>query len=64
MILSEGTVVVVSTGQIGTVVVLTKTSLWAYLANGDIWIGSVGQAYQPQSQEEIDAAPRDVPRMK
>ena len=55
---------VVSTGQIGTVVVLTKTSLWAYLANGDIWIGSVGQAYQPQSQEEIDAAPRDVPRMK
>lgn len=59
----EGTVVVVSTGQAGTVV-QTGTEIWVLLANNDIWVGSSKQAFPPQSAEHLASCPLDVERFE
>lgn len=53
--INEGSVVIVQSGQIGTIVQLSGDA-WVLLSNGNIWIGNANMMHVPQSQEEIDAA--------
>lgn len=53
--INEGSVVIVNSGQIGTVVQLSGDA-WVLLSNGNIWIGNPNMTHIPQSQEEIDLA--------
>ena len=57
----EGSVVIVATGQAGTVI-QTGKYLWVLLANGDVWVGSFKQALPPQSPEHLAACPMEVER--
>lgn len=54
--MKPGTVVIVPTGQSGTV--CDGSSV--ILTNGDIWTGDLDHCYEPKSQEELDAAPLEV----
>lgn len=59
----EGTVVILmSTGQAGTVTHVSGDSAAVLLRNLDIWSGPINQLRLPQSQEEMDMAPIDVER--
>lgn len=60
---APGTVVIVGTGQAGTVIWLNK-EYWVLLANGDFWHGFESQMHEPQSQEELKAAKYDVDRFE
>jgi len=59
----EGSVVVVATGQAGSVI-QTGIEIWVLLANNDIWVGSAKQAFPPQSAEHLAACPLDVERFE
>jgi hypothetical protein len=59
---AEGTVVVVDTGQAGTVIHASQTMLMVCLANSDMWYGAPSQAYLPTTREELDAAPLNIDR--
>lgn len=57
----EGDVVLLlSSGQAGTITSLTNESASVLLRNGYLWHGPVSQLRFPQSQEDLDAAPIDV----
>ncbi len=64
MSLTEGSVVMVDTGQAGTVVERpSQSEVVVLLRNGDLWRGSVGKVWVPQSEEELGAAIEDVDRL-
>ena len=60
----EGAVVIVDTGQAGTVFISTSVSIHVILANGDLWQGQPGRAREPQSPEDLAAAPLNVDRLE
>ena len=62
--IDEGSVVIVATGQAGTVVQMDGSEVWVLLANGDIWVGSSKQAHPPQSAEHLAACPFNVERLE
>ena len=54
----EGDVVIlVSTGQAGTIFYLDAKSAWVLLTCGNIWIGSKREIRIPQDQSDLDACP-------
>jgi hypothetical protein len=57
----EGEVVIIGTGQAGTVISLNK-DYCVLLANGDLWYGFESQMRYPQSKEDLDACPLNVDR--
>lgn len=59
----EGTVVIVGTGQAGTVIGVHK-EYCVLLANGNLWYGFESQMREPQSQEDLDNCPLEVDRFK
>lgn len=59
----EGDVVIVGTGQAGTVVALGP-QLSVLLANGDMWHGPANMTRLPQDQDDLDAAPREIDKFK
>jgi len=61
---SEGRVVIVPTGQAGTIVNCGPSDIWVLLLNGDIWVGNAKLAYEPQSSEELALAPLNVDRFE
>lgn len=61
--MQENSVVIVLTGQAGTVINNVSGDIWVLLRNGDIWVGSEGMVRYPQSQEDLDAAIVDVERL-
>lgn len=60
----EGTVVIIPTGQAGSIVNCGPNDIWVLLRNGDIWVGSAKLAYEPQSAEELALAPLEVDRFE
>jgi hypothetical protein len=60
--MSPGTVVIIPTGQCGTLEWSTSTDCLVHLANGDIWQGPVSQIRATTDRAEQDAAPRDIER--
>jgi hypothetical protein len=60
----EGVVVIVGSGQAGTIVEVTGRDVWVLLRNGDVWIGPMSQIRLPQDQADIDAAPLNVERLE
>lgn len=60
--INEGTVVIAGTGQAGTLIQNDPDNVWVLLRNGDIWYGPAHQIREPQSQEELDAAPLEFDR--
>lgn len=60
----EGSVVICSTGQAGTITEISGRDVWILLRNNDIWVGPVNQCRLPQDQADLDAAPIDVERLE
>ena len=58
----EGTVVIVDTGQAGTVVQKTHGGIVVLLQNLNLWHGHPGKVYVPTTQEELDAAILEIDR--
>lgn len=56
-----GDVVIVSTGQAGTVWFVTH-EIGVWLRNGDIWYGPEYEVRFPSSKKELRACPIDVDR--
>ena len=44
----EGVVVIVGSGQAGTIVEVTGRDVWVLLRNGDVWVGPMNQIRLPQ----------------
>ena len=59
--LREGSVVIVSTGQAGTITHI-DTQAQVLLANGDLWHGPEHGCRFPQDQADLDACPLEVDR--
>lgn len=59
--IKEGDVVIVGTGQAGTLI-NTGSQFAVLLRNGDLWYGHPGLVRIPQSQEDLDAAPIEFDR--
>ena len=59
--MTEGTVVVCPSGQIGTVVTYTSDQAQVLLRNGEIWTGTAKQLREPQPGE-VEHAPVNVDR--
>lgn len=62
--ISVGSVVIVSTGQAGTLLEMNGVKSCVLLANGDMWHGHSGQAREPQDQADLDAAPLEYDRFE
>lgn len=63
--LIEGDVVIVGTGQAGTITDDNGSlGLVVLLANGDMWYGSKTQCRLPQDEADLAAAPRDFDRFE
>jgi hypothetical protein len=60
----EGVVVIVGSGQAGTIVEVTGRDIWVLLRNGDVWVGPVNQCRLPQDQADLDSAPLNVERLE
>lgn len=59
----EGLVVLVApSGQAGTVVSVNGESIWVLLRNGELWVGPSSMIREPQSDEDLAAAPVEVSR--
>ncbi len=59
--IDEGSVVICSTTQAGTVI-QAGSEVWVLLANGDIWTGPAHGLREPQDQADLDACPLEVER--
>lgn len=64
MSIEEGTVVIVATGQAGTVIQCDQQNVTVLLSNQCLWQGKRSQVYIPQSKEELDAAPVEIDRFE
>lgn len=60
----EGGVVIVSTGQAGTIVESIKRDVWVLLRNGDVWVGPTSHIRYPQDGEDLAACPINVERLE
>ena len=60
----EGSVVVVSTGQAGTISHLDGMEACVLLRNMELWHGMVNRLHFPQSQQHLDACPINVERVE
>lgn len=56
-----GTVVIVETGQAGTVWLIEGQEVVIGLANGDLYYGYLNQLRIPNNREELKACPKDLP---
>lgn len=61
---NEGMVVIVGTGQAGTIIGISSDQVSVLLANTDLWYGHKGLIREPQSAEDLSAAPFNVDRFK
>jgi hypothetical protein len=61
--MNEGDVVVVSTGQVGTLFHFSQSIAFVILRNGEIWTGNPGMVRKPQDCE-IEQAPVEVERFE
>jgi len=59
----EGQVVIVSSSQAGTIIQI-DSSIWVFLANSDIWVGTEHEVRFPQDQADLDACPLNVERLE
>jgi len=57
----EGEVVIVKTGQVGTLI-QEGSDVWVLLQNGDIWTGPVHGVRYPQDEADLEACPMEVER--
>ena len=57
-------VVIVSTGQAGTIMQSSAGQLWVLLRNYDVWTGDSNRVRLPQDQADLDACPVDVERLE
>lgn len=55
-----GDLVIVATGQCGTIWYITDKEIAVLLANLDIWYGPEYEVRFPSSEEELKACPKDV----
>lgn len=62
--LVEGSVVICSTGQAGSLIQIDGKNVWVLLRNNDIFTGTSHQIRIPQGQEDLDAAPIDISRIE
>lgn len=62
--LSEGDVVICSTGQAGTLIQIIGKDIWVLLTNGDIWTGQLHGARLPQNEEDLAACPLNIDRLE
>lgn len=60
---NEGDVVIVQTGQAGTVIQAIGRDLMVLLANGNIWQGNDGHCYHP-ADDVLALAPLEVDRFE
>ena len=60
----EGSVVICSTSQAGTLVQVAGKDVWVLLANGDVWVGQAHHIRYPQDQADLDACPLNVDRLE
>lgn len=58
----EGDVVIVRTGQAGTVYWILPEEVCVLLRNGDIWYGTPYDVRRPSNKKELKACPIDVDR--
>jgi len=56
-----GTVVIVDSGQAGTIWWIEGQEICVGLANCDLWYGYEGQLRIPNNREELKACPKDLP---
>lgn len=62
--LKDGDVVIVGSGQAGTVIENVRGSVVVLLANYDLWTGPSTQVHIPTSPEELAQAPLEVDRFE
>lgn len=62
--MTPGTVVICGDGRAGTIEIVVGSTVWVLTRNHHIWIGPLNQCREPQSQEDLDACPVDVPRLE
>lgn len=60
--MKTGDVVIVSTGQAGTIILNSADQFQVLLRNGEIWTGPSAQCRLPQDEADLAAAPIDVER--
>jgi preprotein translocase subunit YajC len=60
----SGNVVIVNSGQAGTIVQITGKEVWVLLANGDVWTGVSHQLIFPQDEAHLAACPLNVERLE
>lgn len=61
---AEGEVIIVGSGQAGTVVEVDGSNVWVLLNNGDIWVGPFHQCRYPQNEEDLASCPINVERLE
>jgi hypothetical protein len=59
-----GKVVIVGTGQAGTIVESIKRDVWVLLRNNDVWVGPTSHIRFPQDEADLAACPIDVERLE
>jgi hypothetical protein len=59
----EGSVIIVSTGQSGTII-QKYDDLWVLLLNNDIWVGPSNMCRFPQDEEDLKNCPLEVERFE
>ncbi len=59
---AEGDIVIVLTGQAGSVIWLSGTEMSVLLRNGDIWTGPKRGVRHPQDAADLASCPVDVER--
>ena len=62
--MEDGSVVICSTGQCGSVIYSEKDNVWVLLRNSDIWVGPGSRLRIPQDQADMDACPINVERIE
>lgn len=60
--IKEGDVVIVSTGQIGTVLFIDKDKASVLLATGFIWYGRPYDMRFPQNDDDVEFASKEIDR--
>lgn len=61
---NEGSVVICSTSQAGTLVQVAGKDIWVLLQNGDIFVGLAHEVRFPQDATDLAACPLNVNRLE
>jgi hypothetical protein len=59
-----GEVVIVSSGQAGTLADVIGKNVWVLLANGDVFVGEDYQIRYPQDKADLENCPLNVERLE